>query len=100
MLSVEIIYLIDGWCEEQSSFLKIELDLGRELLVLCGDVKQGLARSRLAVDAHLNCKIDNMPIFKQDYHLAVISHQRILVERKRLGEGHGEVQAMRFYQSW
>lgn len=38
MLSVKIIDLIDGWCEEQSSFLKIELDLGRELLVLCGDV--------------------------------------------------------------
>lgn len=41
-----------------------------------------------------------MPIFKQDNHLAVISHQRILVERKRLGESHGEVQAMRLNQPW
>ena len=40
MLTIEIIDLIVAWREEQPTFLKIEFDLGRELLILSGNVKQ------------------------------------------------------------
>lgn len=99
MLAIEVIDLIVGWGKEQSSFFKVELDLRREVLVLCGNVKQCLTRGWLAVNPHLNGKVDNMPVLQQQYHFAIIPNQCVLIIGKRLREGHGEVQTMRPYQS-
>ena len=64
MLSIKVIDLVIGRGEKQPSFLKVELDLRRELLVLCGNVEQCLTRGRLAVNPHLNGEVDNMSILQ------------------------------------